>query len=214
MLRSGVRRVFAFGLPAGPATQRELESGKLPIVRTQWEHNGIRYTQTVLLTRLKPEGLFSEGTLPTDSVLVVQITGENTASEYTEATAEFGVRAEGRTLDLELCDGRVRAIGAGEADLVAVIDVPATGIAGARGNGLRFRGSMPPGTSGAMTIKIPLAPLNDAAAMSRLSELEFDEEFRRVKRFWTERLKDATAVGMPLAFAEPEIKTTPARASE
>jgi hypothetical protein len=73
---------------------------------------------------------------------------------------------------------------------------------------------MPPGTSGAMTIKIPLAPLNDAAAMSRLSELEFDEEFRRVKRFWTERLKDATAVGMPLAFAEPEIKTTPARASE
>ena len=210
--RAVIHREFSFGLPASSPTRRGFEGDKLPIVRTQWVQNGIRYTQTVLLTLLRPDEWLLDGALLEDFVLLVQIMGENTASEYTEATAEFAAWADRRMLELELRDGRVHASGVGGTRALAVIEVPATGVAGTRGGSLQFRGAMPPGTSGAMTIKIPLAPLKDEAAASRLSELEFDGEFRRVKRFWTERLKAGAPVSLPLALAGSE-EELPGRAA-
>jgi hypothetical protein len=201
---SPVLRQFEFGLPTTPPKRRELEDGQLPIGRTQWEKNGIRYTQIVLLTRLEPGELMSGGELTDDAVLLVQLLGENTASEYTEATAEFSVRIGGEARELELREDRVCEIGATGALPLAVVDIPPTGIGVTRGPALRFRGSMPPGTSGSMTLKIPLNRLNGDAALSRLRELEFDEEFRRVKRFWADRGKAGDSHRFPVAFAGPE----------
>jgi hypothetical protein len=201
----GVPRRFVFGLPDTSPTKRELEDRKWPVARTQWERKGVRYTQLVLLTRLSPGQLFPDGRAPDDAVLLVQIIGENTASEYIEATAEFAVATEGRRLEIELRDGRVWGTGDGKTNLLAVIDVAATGIAGTNGSALRFRGSMPPGTSGAMTIKIPLVPPTDEAAARGLAELEFDDEFRRVKRYWAHRVQD----GCPLPLALTESRPAP-----
>jgi len=201
---------FSFGLPRTPPKRRQLEENRLPIGRTEWETNGIRYTQIVLLTRLEPGELMSGGELPEDAVLLVQVLGENTASEYTEATAEFSVQSGGGGPELELRESSVIAVGTGEVSPLAMIEVPATGIAGTRGPALQFRGAMPPGTSGSMTLKIPVNPLSGDAALNRLRELEFDEEFRRVKRFWTDQLKAAPLAGLPIAFA-PEDATPPSR---
>jgi hypothetical protein len=64
---------------------------------------------------------------------------------------------------------------------------------------------MPPGTFGAMTIKIPLAPVEGRDALERLQDLEFDEEFRRVKRFWKSRLEAGLGdISWPI-LAEPAI---------
>jgi hypothetical protein len=41
---------------------------------------------------------------------------------------------------------------------------------------------MPPGTSGAMTIKIPLDPVAGQMQLDQLHDLEFDEAYRRAKR--------------------------------
>ena len=202
--RPAVLRQFSFGLPSTSPTRRGLEDEKLPIGRTQWEKDGIRYTQIVLLTRLGLGELMPGGKLADDSVLMVQVTGENAASEYSEATAEFSVRSGGRARELELREGRVYAVGAGETVAWAVVDVPATGIAGTKGSALRFRGVMPPGTSGAMTLKIPLAKALDEEAVKRLFDLEFDDEFRRVKRFWADRVKAGYSDRLPVAFAGPE----------
>jgi len=205
--RAEVLRQFSFGLPSTPPKRRELEDKKLPIGRTQWEMNGIRYTQIVLLTRLEPGEPLSGGELTDEAVLLVQVLGENTASEYTEATAEFSMRLGGEARELELHEDRVCELGCGDAPPLAVVDIPPTGIGVTRGPALRFRGSMPPGTSGSMTLKIPLNPLKGEPALSRLRELEFDEEFRRVKRFWTDQLKAAPLEGLPVAFA-PENTTS------
>ncbi len=195
-------REFSFGLPDTAPVRRELEGGGLPIARTQWERGGIRYTQIVLLTRLGPEGLLTSGGLADDSVLLVQLTGENTTNEYAEATAALLERVGGEPRELELREDRVHVADPPDSPPVAVVAVPATGIHTTRGSALRFRGSMPPGTSGSMTFKIPLRPLSGEAASTRLRELEFDEEFRRVKRFWAERTNDIPAGARPMALQE------------
>ena len=80
------------------------------------------------------------------------------------------------------------------------LDVSATGLGSMKGPQLQFRGNMPPGTSVAMTIKIPAAKLAGEEAMRRLRDLEFAEEFRRVKRFWAEHLKSGYTATPPVAF--------------
>lgn len=194
---------YRFGMPAQLPLRRWLEEEGVPVCRTTWEKNGIRYTQSVLITG--PEA--TEGSLlgqAPQSVLLVRLAGENTASQYTEASATFAAEVEGRALHLELRDGVVYAAGPTGPLLVAVVDVAGEGIAEAAGPRLRFRGNMPPGTSGAMTIKIPAGKLEGEAAISRLRDLEFDDELRCVKRFWRARQEAGSAPLLPVVFAEGE----------
>lgn len=185
----GKRRAIRchFGLPQSPPESRMLEDGKngtLPICRTSWVKDGIRYIETVLVTRLHEGDLMPGGQPPADAVLVVQVAGECLASEYTEATAAFAVEITGVSLNLQLCDGIVYAAQAKTPAFLAAIDIPASGIENTNGCQLRFRASMPPGTSGAMTVKIPTATPKTAVELDLLRDLTFDDELRRVKRFW------------------------------
>ena len=68
--------------------------------------------------------------------------------------------------------------------MIAAIEIGAEGIEESAGPRLKFRGHMPPGTSGAMTIKIPLDRLAGEAQLNQLHDLEFDQEYRRTKRLW------------------------------
>lgn len=43
---------FDFGLPPAPPQRRWMDDEKLPVLRTQWEWRGVRYIQTVMLSRL------------------------------------------------------------------------------------------------------------------------------------------------------------------
>lgn len=193
---------YCFGLPTAPPESRLLEDDTLPICRTSWVKDRIRYTETVLVTRLQEGDLMPAGQLPADAVLMVQVAGECLASEYAEAAAAFGVELGGAGLNLELRDGAACAAHPDTPAFVAAVDVPASGIENANGRQLRFRGNMPPGTSGSMTIKIPATAPKTTAQLDLLRDLNFDDELRRVKRSWKGRAKPGAAEPLPVAFGD------------
>jgi hypothetical protein len=193
---------LGFGLPGTPGERRWVDDESVPICQTAWEKDGIRYTQTVLVTSLETNDQALTGPAPSNAVLLVQVAGHNTTAEYSAAGAAFEVKSEDRALPLEWRGGLVFVTGARAAVPLAAIDVPSEGIAGTNGLQLRFAGSMPPGTSGAMTVKIPSRVLERPAEINRLLDLEFDEELRRVKRAWKSP-GEAAARPFPVGWAEP-----------
>jgi hypothetical protein len=194
-----------FGLPRQPPVERWLESGLLPICHTRWEHAGIRYTQSVLLTRLAEGDPTPAGQPAPDGVLMVRLAGACAASEYTEATAAFAVELQGSPVELVLREGLAFDARAGPDALVAMVDITAGGVASTNGPRLSFRGSMPPGTSGSMTIKLPLGTLPHSADLDRLRDLDFDEEARRVKRFWLEQARARATNSLPVRFPAKDV---------
>ena len=91
----GHRLTYDFGLPDGEPARRWIEDECLPIMNTQWETDGIRYTQTALVTRLEPGGLgFPDMQADDTAVLIVKVHGQNTAQEYRLAHATLSLRAD------------------------------------------------------------------------------------------------------------------------
>lgn len=194
------RRVrFDFGLPRKAPERRWLEDDTLPICHTLWEKDGIRYTQTVLVTRFGAGDLPASGEPAADSVLMVQVVGENFTNDYTEATAELTVEVEGKALNLELRNDLIFSMETNASVFLVAIDVPASGIASTNGQQLRFQGNMPPGNTGAMTIKWPFTPPKGEPEIDRLRDLQFSEELYRVKRSWENR---GNGQPIPLTFSK------------
>jgi hypothetical protein len=191
---------YHFGLPAQPPDRRWREDDQLPIHHAVWEHQEIRYTQTLLLSRIQPGELMPNGTIPEDTVILVQLTGMSLATEYTDAVASLQVDVDGQPFKLALDRGLVRAATHHPPLYLAALDVPAEGVDTSSGPRLQFRGHMPPGTSGAMTIKIPLRPLVGTESLNRLLDLEFDDEFRRVRRYWQSRIAADPQTPPPTLF--------------
>jgi len=192
---------YAFGLPTNAPVRRWLEDDALPICQISWEKEGIRYTQKVLITTTGTNDPTTASPAADDAVLLVQITGHNAATEYATASAVFEVKVGDRPLNLELREGLVFVAGSKDGALLAAVDIASEGIAGTNGLQLRFQGHMPPGTSGSMTIKIPAGRLENQAAIDQLRDLEFEEEFRRVKRLWKER-PGVAREAWPVTWAE------------
>jgi predicted MFS family arabinose efflux permease len=199
----GSRVRYDFGLPRQPPVRRWLEAPGLPICRSTWEHNGIRYTQVVLATRLEAGAPLSPDTPAADGVLMVRLIGENTASDYTEASAALAVRSGSEVPGLELRGDLIHLAGTNGGALLAVIEIPAGGMATSKGPALRFSGNMPPGITGSMTLKIPAFRTAGSNQFDRLRDLEFDDELERVKRFWADQTHDRSSRSWPVAFADP-----------
>jgi len=196
---NSAKTVYEFGLPPQPPVKRWLEEDRLPICHTAWEHQGIRYTQTVLMTRMEP-GELANTNLSYDSVLMIQIKGENLTSEYAEGSAAFSVRHGDKRMTLDLRNGSIYFTDNNGSMPLSVVEIAPAGIAGTNGLALRFRGNIPPGNSGAMTISIPMIAAKREAALDRLRDLDFEEEFSRVKRFWSERVKTNDLHRVPVGF--------------
>lgn len=176
------RARYDFGLPAPPPARRWREADT-PILHTLWETGGVKYTQKVLVTRLERGDPPRSASAP-EAVLMVQIFGECVAPEYTNATAAFAVTTGERALPLELQGDRILLVGGKAPVLLGVVDVAGSGIAATNGLRLRFQGHMPPGTTGAMTLKLPQRALANEAELDQLRDLDFEEELLRVKKFW------------------------------
>ena len=178
-----VREVrFDFGMPNQPAAQRWLEQSNLPICHTLWEKDGVRYTQTVLIGRLDGDGTMGAGQNVGEKVIMVRLAGENTATVYSNAAAALTVRVGGQTLKLELRDDVAHWIGPEKFVPLAVVDISPSATVTTNGTRLEFSGNMPPGTTGSMTIKIPLVNLDQPVIVERVRELEFEDEFQRIKK--------------------------------
>lgn len=163
------RTVFRFGLPAGPPTRTWTEG---PALRRLWVTNGIHYTQTVLLRPFSGTNL----------VLLVNVHGQNTNPEYTEAAAELELECSGELQHLELARGLLWQSNRSGLVVLGAFHIPETGIKVERGPRLLFHGNMPPSENGSMTLKLPLFALRDVERAEPLIDLAFEEEFRRAMR--------------------------------
>ena len=190
---------LAFGLPRQAPVRRWIEDDLPPICHTTWEKDGIRYTETVLVTRLKAGDWSAADFSTTDAVVMVQIFGENFTNEYAGATAELAVERAGTPLRLELRNDLVFSTNGESNVFLAALDVPASGIASTNGLRLQFHGNIPPGNTGSMTVKLPLVPPRGEDEIEQLRDLQFDQELQRVKRHWK---KHGRNTPVPVRFAD------------
>jgi len=177
---------IGLNLPTTNATPYQSDEPRVPTTGVQFDHNGIRYTRLNFLTppelRIAPPDTNHSGTNQV-GVLMIQLVGENTSSEYTDAAVSLSLEIDNQPLELELSAELLRGRWKDDWIVLGAINVPAEGIERSTDSHLlKFRGHMPPGTSGSMTIKIPMLCMDDRPNLDWLIDLEFDEELRRLKR--------------------------------
>ncbi len=185
--------------PSPPRRRRWIEDDCLPIQHTEWEHEGIRYSQTAFATRLDTGGLGYPDTQADDTtVLMVKIAGRNVSQEYKAAHAGLTLRADGRRVPLRLEEGVVRAK-LGEREVIrALIEGQGHANPPEINGEIKYFGNMPPGTDGFIVVKIPFITLDQPEEIERLRNLEFDREFGRVKKFWNSRVSASTRIATPI----------------
>jgi len=164
---------FRFGFPVGDALSMWREGG---VLRGLWVSNAVEYKQTVLLADLNPINA------PTNDsahlVLLVNIEGNNTNSEYAEAAIGFTVEAHGKHQYLKLDRDELTISCEGQTRFLALLEIPESGVKVGTGERLQFYGNMPPMIKGSMTLKVPLwAPL-EKQQVEALRDLEFDAVVR------------------------------------
>lgn len=195
----GNRLVYDFDLPKSPLRKRWLEEESLPIVHAEWERDGVRYTQSALVTRLDAGGLgYPDMQADDTAVLMVRIAGRNLDQEYRDAFVVLSLKADGRTVPLTMTDGLVYAQLPEGQVLRAAVECQTDGHPYDDGKRLRFFGNMPPGTDGAMILKIPFITLDQPAELESLRDLDWDEELIRVRRFWKSRADAGTQITTPI----------------
>ena len=199
--RWGAQRLeYDFALPEGEPVKRWTEDECLPILHTQWERDGIRYTQTAFVTRLDPGGLgFPDMRADETAVLVVKLHGQNIASEYRLAHATLSLRADGQRLPVTMRKGRLYAQHPDGDRLRAAVEVQGAVTGTVEEGEVHFAGHMPPGTDGHMVLRIPFITLEEEEEIQRLEDLEYVAEFRRVKAFWKGRADASTQITTPIA---------------
>ncbi|MCZ7639832.1 MAG: hypothetical protein M5U12_29560 [Verrucomicrobia bacterium] len=199
--RWGAQRLdYDFALPEGEPLKRWIEDECLPILHTQWERDGIRYTQTAFVTRLDPGGLgFPDMRADDTAVLMVKVHGQNIASEYRLAHATLSLRADGRPLPVTMRKGRLYAQHPDGDRLRAAVEVQGSVTGTVEDGVVHFAGHMPPGTDGHMVLRIPFITLEEEQELQRLEDLEYVAEFRRVKAFWKGRADASTQITTPIA---------------
>lgn len=197
---SAVEIAYDFGLPPVAPEKQDFEARQVPIVITTWLHDGIRYSQTAFLSRLD-SGDLQDATNPSVAgVLFVRLTGLNTTNEYTLAKAALAQSKDGAPCPLELRDQLVYPSGTEGSRFVAALDIPSGAFTRTAGGQLEFEGKMPPGTSGSLVIRIPVGRFDATTQVTRLQDLDFDEEYQRVKKFWAARARDGATQRLPLCF--------------
>ena len=195
----GQRLDIGFDLPAGEPAKRWIEEDCLPIIHTEWDHEGIHYHQTAFATRLEPGGLgFPDVQADTTTVLLVRLAGHNTAAEYKPAHVAMSLHVDGKAVPLKTRENLVFAqLKEGE-PLRAMIDGQGQARPPETDGKIQYFGNMPPGADGAIVVKLPFITLDTPAELERLRDLDFDQELARARKFWKSRADFGTQVSTPV----------------
>ena len=170
--------VLKFGLPDSLPTSRSHEGS---VLRTLWIQNGVRYTQSVFVSRVvvgKLDTTLDQRAIP---VLIIAIEGENTNGVYAEGFASLSAESGGKLQFLELTNGCVWRLVGGRQHVLGTVQIPDPGIRVSRGDKLKFSGNIPPSIKGSLGLAIPFSPLEEAELES-LKDLELEKELRQAIR--------------------------------
>jgi hypothetical protein len=116
------------------------------------------------------------------TVVLINIEGENTNPEYTDAFASLSIRKQGECLSLQLTNGILLAQHANFHLTLGALEVPESGIKAAEGKRLEFYGAMPPSIKGGMTLKLPLNWPPHLIDHNRLLELDYEPAYRQAAK--------------------------------
>jgi hypothetical protein len=172
-----------FDLPRNESARRWVEEECSSILHTEWDHAGIRYTQTTLMIHMASEkGDSLAGQDGDIDVLFVRLAGRNLTNVYTNAHVMLSLTEDNRSVPLIVRDGLLQARQASGKEIVSgIVDCPVDSEL-VDGRSVRYSASIPPGNDGCMFVKILFAPVETPKELERVRELDFEHEFRRVKR--------------------------------
>jgi hypothetical protein len=204
--------LLRFGLPRILPT-RQWREGKA--LRQLWVTNGIRYTETALITSFLPArenvrpiaGSIASDALPPPQairVFLLNVHGENTNQDYTEASAGLSILIAGQSRELELNDGLVLLLMVGKGRSIAgALEISDSAIKNSSGQLLRFQGNIPPSLQGSFTLKIPLEVPLDPASADFLRDIDFDTELRKTLKLGGSKSPGAVELLFRTDFASP-----------
>ncbi len=195
----GNRLRYRFGVPKGDPEKRWIEDHTLPIIHTQWERAGVRYTESAFATRFERGGLgWPDMQADDTTVLMLRVAVENTTYRTSSANMEFSVEADGRPLTLTASNGFVYAeLPAGRV-LRGAVEMPDGGTWSKDGARLVHQSSLQAGERRQFDFKIPFITLDQPGELADLKALDYEEQFQRVKDFWSQREEDATRIHTPV----------------
>ena len=173
--------------------ERHLEDDSLPICHTTWEIDGLRISQTALVTEL--DGAQADAPPPPADALTVFLarfvmTNLSAAPRtallpltYSAAEAPMALRADeqGR---LWLAQN-LRAL------------VVADGPPALAGPTLNWTWTLPPGGSKTVVVKIPYLVLAETSEQAALGRLDFETERAAVAGYWRRRLNESAQLTTP-----------------
>jgi hypothetical protein len=190
---------YWFGLPAGTPAKRWTEDFCLPIVHAQWEHEGVRYTETAFATRLDPGSIgWPDMHADDTTVLMVRIVAEDIGAEPANAKLTLSLETVGRPLPLITRDGLVFAKMDQREVLRYAMESDADAPLSEQSGKLQFTKRILPNGRTTVVFKIPFINLEQPDELARLQALNFDSEFARVKKFWTQRANATTQIHTPV----------------
>lgn len=205
---------------------RSLEEGWLPVVRHEWETEGIAWTQTCLACPLVEDIATLASTTGTEPVaLVTRFAFRNTTPEprtawlWLELNHPLPCRlaVDGTLLlnrlsagperpGLAPVRGRFNTFGQGALDLAALVPGgpgsynPALSGSSAARPAVRYRLDLAPGQAHAIEFVVPYLELLDVKDMAALKALAFTNAHASVVKFWKSRLTQGMTYEVPEPF--------------
>jgi hypothetical protein len=183
---------FRFGSHDRPAARR-LQEDSIPICETTWQTNGIRLTQTALLTEL--DGARADGQVPPAdalTVFLVQFVFTNTLSTPQSVTLPFTYQAGDKPGTLRLDEKGFLWLGENLRGQIMTPVPPAV-----QGDGFTWSWHLAPGQAQEVLFKIPYVPLQGTKEQTALERLDFESQRTAVAGYWRRRLDEGSRLITP-----------------
>ena len=182
----------SFGRLAQPV-ERHLEEESIPICHTTWETNGLRISQTALITELDGANAGSPPPPPdATAVFLARFVMTNLSSAPRDATLPLAYSA-GEMARALRADRQGRLwLGANLRGQV-LADAPGA----PAGETLTWTWSLAPGQSKSLVVKLPWLVLTDKSDQAALERLDFDAECAAVAGYWRRRLEESARLLTP-----------------
>ena len=182
----------AFG-PLPQPVERHLEEESIPICHTTWETNGLRFSETALVTEL--DGAKAGPPVPpadVSAVFVARWVIGNLSAAPRSATLPLTYSAGGKPKALRLDEQGRLWLGPNLRGQVLADSPPA-----AAGESLRWTWTLAPGQSQTLVVKLPYLVLTEKSEQAALERLDLETERAAVAGYWRRRLDESARLFTP-----------------
>lgn len=185
---------FDFHEPPRP-TQRTIVEGSVPICETSWETNGLRISQSALITPLNGMNSDSEGKIPEADALAVcllRFEFRNVSNSTVRGEFPISYTTGGAAHSLRCDENGFLWL---ENNLRGQV-VAGPGFNRLDGN-LKWTFDLLIGGTQTVLVKIPYLLLTEKSEQTSLANLDFDRERSEVSRAWRRRLDESSRLITP-----------------